>query len=430
MTERIVLVGLNHRTAPVEVRESVHVTQEMLPKVLSEIRTLDGLRGATILSTCNRTEVTATFASSETHPDTSKAGQALEAFMARSRGVPEETLRAHLYHHFDLEAVRHVFRVASSLDAMILGEPQILGQVKEAFEAARQAGATPGLLGRTFERAFRVAKRVRTETAVGDGAVSVGYAAVELARKIFDDLSRQRVLIIGSGEMAETIVENLKSHGSLSIVVSNRHYDRAVALAARHGGTTVRYDALAEAVDDADIILSATACPAHVLSREHVEELRHRRRSKPLFLIDIAVPRDIDPSLNELEGIFLYNIDDLAGVVEENRAWREAEACKAERIVDEEVLKFARTLETLEVDPLVRALTEKAEKIRLEEWEKTFRRLRGLGDEEREAVQRMTQALLKKLLSGPIVTLKQAAQNGEGHELADALQKMFRLPED
>ena len=419
--EKILLVGLNHRTAPVEVRERFALEKQG-EHPLAQLRThLPEVEEAYYLSTCNRVEYLLVT------PDRERTLSGLKDFLSRKTGLPRADFEPHLYVFEDLEAVRHLFRVACGLDSLVLGEPQILGQVKEAYrEAAGRFRTTGPILNRLLHRTFSVAKRVRTETGIGSYAISVSYAAVELAKKIFGSLKGKTVLLVGAGEMAELAAQHLLSAGAARLLVANRTLSRAVELAEHYGGEALSLEELSDGLLSADIVISSTGAPGFVITRELVRPLLRARKHRPLFLVDIAVPRDVDPALNELENVYLFDIDDLKQVVEENLARRRKEALRAERLIEEEVLKFERWLRELAVYPTIKALRERAEEIRRRELARTLPRLRNLTEEEREALEVMTEALVQKLLHAPILYLK-TGYHRMGREAIGIVRRVFDL---
>jgi glutamyl-tRNA reductase len=350
--------------------------------------------------------------------------------LAEIYGRTSAALKPYLYTYIDQEAVKHLFRVGCSLDSMVVGEPQILGQVKDAYRQATEAKTSGVILNRLLHKSFSVAKKVRTETRIGSSAVSISYAAVELAKKIFQDLKGKIALLIGAGEMAELAAEHLLSNGVERIVVANRTLERALALAKRFRGTTVSWEELAEELRRVDIIISSTGSPELILNAEQVKQRMRARRNRPLFFIDIAVPRDIDPDINRIDNVYLYNIDDLQGIVEINRADRLKEAARAEHIISAEALKFDGWLRTLEVVPTIVSLREKAEQIREAEMQKTLSQLNSLSAEEIEAIQVLTQSVAKKLLHDPILFLKRTSTRERKDLYLDVTRKLFHLDEE
>lgn len=425
MNQEILTVGLNHRTASVEVRERLALTDSQLDDANSRLRSLEGILEAVTLSTCNRVELVVCSSDSE------RGLAQIRRFLSQDEGGGMPDLERHLYAYRGAEAVRHLFRVASSLDSMVVGEPQILGQLKEAYARAASVGATGAILHRCFHKAFSVAKRVRTETGIAAGSVSVSSAAVELASKIFDRLDGKTALLIGAGKMGELTARHLVAHGVGSMMVTNRTFDRAVELAREFHATPVPFENYARYLHMADIIIGSTAATDFVLSDVQVHEALRERKGRPIFCIDLSVPRNFDPRINELSNVYLYDIDDLGGMAEENLDERAQEAEKAERIVDEEVGAFLRWLGQLEVVPTIVALREKMEAIRRGEIEKAPGALRGLSPEQQKALDALTSAIVNKILHTPLTCLKQHNHRGEAFYI-DATRRLFGLdaPED
>ncbi|MBI2461320.1 MAG: glutamyl-tRNA reductase [Candidatus Rokubacteria bacterium] len=419
----LLVVGLNHHTAPVEIRERLAFADEELPAALETLMAEDGLREAMILSTCNRVEV---WAAAETPAD---VREVLAAHLAKARGVDPEALRPLLYAREGLEAVAHLFRVAASLDSMVVGEPQILGQVKAAYARAHAAGAAGPVLSRAVHAAFRAAKRIRTETAIARSAVSVSYAAVELARKIFGDLGGKVVLLLGAGEMSELAARHFRDRGIARLLVANRTPGRAEELARQIGGEALPSREAALGNADADIVLCSTAAPGYLVTRADAQRLLAARRHRPVFFIDIAVPRNVEPSVNELDGAYLYDIDDLQAVVESNRKEREREAERAEALVLEELEKFAGRLADRAAVPTIRSLRERVEEIRQEEVTRTLVKLKDASPETRAAVEALSASLVNKILHTPIQRLK--LERGEGGRFRELVRDLFDLgPEE
>jgi len=419
----IVVLGLNHKTAPVEIRERLHFPEKDLPGPLGLLGALPDVFERLILSTCNRVEIYAVV------PEGAAARAPLQAFLAEQRDVPAETFGESLYLHVDAHAVRHVFRVASSLDSMVVGEGQILAQVKAAYALASRHQCTGPILNTLMERALHVAKQVRTDTGIGAAPVSVASVAVGLAQRIFSDLSGRTVMILGAGEMAELALTHLKEEGIHTIIVANRHHERAVELAARVGGRAIMFPQARDEMVGADIVISSTGAPHFILGREDLAEIVRRRHYRPIFLIDIAVPRDVDPQVNELDNVYLYDIDDLQGVVAANLAAREREAVQAEAIVDREVGQFMEWLQSLEVVPTILSLRERFEIIRRAEMEKALGRMGDLTPDQREAVSALTASIINKILHQPMTELKRQASSTDGHLYASILRALFRLPD-
>jgi glutamyl-tRNA reductase len=426
----IVLVGMNHDTAPLEIRERLALCWGDGAKPLSEIMKIPQVAEAMVLSTCNRLEILA-------HADEPAAAiEGLKAFLLSSgvsSGGPTLTpdqLDPCLYLYLDQEAVRHLFRVASSLDSMVMGEPQILGQVKEAYRRCVQQKTSGVILNRLLHHAFRAAKRVRTETGIANNAVSVSFAAVELAKTIFGDLEGKTVLLIGAGEMSELAARHLLSQGVSRIIIANRTFERAVQLAKDFQGAAISLDRLSEALREADIVISSTGASEYVVRVDMITAALRRRKNRLLFLIDIAVPRDIDPAAGEVDNVYLYNIDDLQGIVDENLKSRRNEAEKAEQIIAEEVLKFAGWLNTLEAVPSIVSLRKKMQEIARGELEKSSSWMKNLSEEERENVEILAASLLNKILHDPITALKEECWNGAAIPYIAAVRRLFKLDEE
>ena len=352
---KIVSIGMNHETAPLELRECLAPEVDSDRHVLAGMRNLEVIREGIFLTTCNRVE---TFFISE---NSDQAKKSIVSIFSELGRIPEERLLPCLYTYEDLDAVQHIFSVASSLDSMVVGEPQILGQIKNAYATAVKEKTSGVILNRLMHKAFHVAKRVRTETGICSSAVSISYAAVELAKKIFHLLEGKKVLLIGAGEMAELAARHLITNGVASISVANRTFERAVQVAEAFDGLPVSFDEIPQQLSDADIVITSTASQEFVITHSMVKKQLKKRRNRPLFFIDIAVPRDVDPKVNNLNNVYVYDIDDLRGVIELNMDHRQKEAVKAERIIREEVIKFGKWLKTLKVVPTIKSLRNKAE---------------------------------------------------------------------
>ncbi len=416
-----VLIGVNHRTAPVEVRERFAIPEARLPEAMRNLASHPGVEEAMIVSTCNRVEILAR---------TSDGCPGLDGFFHDFYGFDPAPYRQYLYDYREAEAVRHIFRVASSLDSMVVGEPQILGQVKEAYATARAVGTVNSQLDALLTRAFAVAKRVRNETAVASSAVSVASVAVDLAKKIFGDLDGKSVYLVGAGKMCELAARHLLAHGAKQIYVANRTYDRAVALARKFNGEALPFDQLYETVSRADIVISSTGAPHAIFRKEHGERFLKDRRGRPMFFIDIAVPRDIDPEMNKVDGIFVYDIDDLQQVVSSHVSDRHVEAERAEAIVQVEVEKFQARLQTLDVVPTIVSLQEHLETMRQAEIDRVRGRLGNLSPEQEMAVEALTRGIVNKIMHTPITTLKSAARESqEVTTVVDLVRRLFGLRE-
>ncbi len=419
----LVIIGLNHKTAPIDIREKLAFPEKEIEKALTEAHSLPSVKETMILSTCNRVEIYAISQEVET------SIQQLKDFLSRYHHLTLNLLEKYLYVYTGEQAVKHIFRVASSLDSMVLGEPQILGQIKAAYTLSAETKTSGFILHRLLHRAFSVAKRVRTETQIGDNAVSVSSVAVELAEKIFGNLDQRTVLLIGAGEMSELAARHLLSAGVQKIWVTNRSFDRALSLASEFHGEAIPFEDLYRGLKKVDIVISATDSPHYLIEKERMVKVMKERKQKPLFFIDIADPRDIAPEVGDLENIYLYNLDDLQKVANENRKGREQEAQKAEVIVEEEVAKFVRWYKSLEITPTIIALKKKCEEIRKKELEKLLSLYPHLSEKERRSLEAMTSAIVNKILHDPFVRLKQKDEEALSDIYVDALRTLFQLPE-
>jgi glutamyl-tRNA reductase len=420
------VVGLSHRTAPVEVRERFATGPDVLPAVLARLSSRRELDEVLFLSTCNRVEV---FAKSPKGGDESAVRAIREVFAEHGNAASADEIAPALYDKSGDEAVRHIFRVAASLDSMVLGEPQILGQVKDAYDAALAAGTLKSFLGRCVHRAFTVAKRVRTETALGAGTVSISSVAVDLARKIFGDLSKSTVLLVGAGEMAEQAAKSL-GKGAHAVRVCNRSFDRGAALARDFGGSVAPWDALGDELAVADVVVASTASPTYVVTRDMVKRAMKARRGKTLFIVDIAVPRNVEPSVHKIDNVYVFNVDDLEHEVAQGLAARKNEVDAAEAIVAHELDEFRAWARGLDVQPTVVALRTRTRAVLISELERTLGgRLKHLPEGDRAALQQMVESATNKLLHAPTSRLKAAAATDDGADFADALRHLFDLPE-
>ncbi len=414
------LVGLNHNSAPIEVRERLAFSEERQPGALRAVAALPGVEEVMILSTCNRVEILTRTGGAE-----EESTPALMQFLAHYHQRPLTEIEPYLYCLQQRDAIRHLFRVSSSLDSMIVGETQILGQVKSAHTLARSAGTLRGPLDEAITRSFHVAKRVRTETGIASSAVSVSYAAVELAKKIFGSLEDKKILLIGAGKMSELAARHLLNGGSTHIFVANRTLQRAEELASMLQGRAVPFQQLLEYAAQCDIIISSVAADNYILGKLEGQKLLSQRRNRPMFLIDIAVPRNIDPEINKLDNLFLYDIDDLQQVVNANLEERRREARHGEQIADQELEKYLRWLKTLDVVPTIVDLQSHLEQIRLQELARA--ELGDLTEQQREAVDLLTRGLMHKILHPPIHHLKSLAQHPDGTKLVETVRKIFNL---
>lgn len=421
----IVLVGLNHKTAPVEVREQFAFTDEACADSLRALVDGEVVREGLIVSTCNRVEVLAAAAGQRG----SEAAERLSRFLSTVRSIPFEAFSGHLYTHADEAAVRHVFRVASSLDSLVVGEPQVLGQVRHAYSLAVEAGTAGRVLHKLIHQALHVAKRVRNETGIAASAVSISYTAVELGRKIFGSLKGATVLLVGAGEMAELAAQHLASAGASRVLVANRTYETAQALAVKFGGEAVEFDALEEYLGEADIVICSTGAQHYIVTPEMAERARQSRRNRPAFFIDISVPRNVDPAVSKLSNLFVFDVDDLEAVVASNIREREREAERAELIVESEVMQFQQALRNLDIGPTVGALREKLRDIAREEFHRQRGRLGDLTPEQEQAIEAMLMSAVNKISHPVINRMRRSYDSGEDTEV-QAWRDSFGLGEE
>jgi len=419
----LIVIGLNHKTAPIEIRERLAFPEDGIEKPLSQIKSLPSLKENMILSTCNRVEIYAVV------QETEKTILDLKSFLSQYHGLSLKEFEKRLYLLVGEEAVKHIFRVASSLDSMVVGEPQILGQIKSAYNMAAEAKTSGLILHRLLHRAFHVAKRVRTETKIGNSAVSVSFVAVELAKKIFGTLEKRTVLLMGAGEMCELAAQHLVSGGIEKVLVTNRTYERAVTLAQEFRGEPIPFEEIYRGLRRVDIVISATNSPQYLLHHEEVAKVIKDRKQKPIFFIDIADPRDIEPEVGDIENVYLYNIDDLQKVANDNIQDREKEAQKAEAIVRDEVVKFVNWYQSLEVTPTIVALRKKFEEIRNKELAKILSLHPHFSDKERQSLEALTSAIINKILHNPLTLLKQKNEEAMADLYLDALRTLFGLTE-
>jgi len=412
------LIGVNHKTAPIDLRKRIAISREELPEVVRALSAVPGVAECMIVSTCNRVEILSSIESPEID---------LTGFLEQHFGLDPAVLKAHLYEHRDQQAVRHLFRVAASLDSMVVGEPQILGQVKEAFAIARAAGTVGGQLEHLLQGAFAAAKKVRSETEIGSNSVSIASVAVELARKIFGSLQGRTVFLVGAGKMCELSARHLVQQGAGKILVTNRTVERARRMAEPFHGQVVPFDQIYEAAAQADIVITSTSAPHAIFSRAHGQDFLHRRRNRPMFFIDLAVPRDVDPAMNKLEGIFVYDIDDLQSVAASHMEERSREATDAEAIIAGEVERFHQRQRTVNVAPAIVELQRQAEDLRQAELRRIQARLGSLTADQVAAVEALTRGLVNKFLHPPMQALKQAARENDSARV-EALCETWSLP--
>jgi glutamyl-tRNA reductase len=420
----LALIGVNHKTAPIELRERIAISREDLPDTTRALAAMPGVSECMIVSTCNRVELLAAVDS----PTTSLTG-----FLESQFGIEAAQIEPHIYEYRDTEAVNHLFRMAASLDSMVVGEPQILGQVKEAFAVAKASGTVAGQLEHLLQSAFAAAKKARSETGIGSNSVSIASVAVDLARKIFGSLQGRTVFLVGAGKMSELAARHLVQQGAGAILVTNRTHERARRMAEEFQGAVVPqvvpFEELYETASSADIVISSTGAPHHIFRPEHGQAFLHRRRNRPMFFIDIAVPRDVDPAMNKLDGIFVYDIDDLQQVAAAHMEERSREAMDAETLIAVEVERFQQRQRTVNLAPAIVALQRKAEEIRQGELHRIHARLGTLTPEQVAAVEALTRGLMNKFLHPPMQAIKQAAREGDSARL-DALCEAWSVSVD
>lgn len=418
----LVVLGLNHKTAPVEIREGFSFSEEQVKQGLKHLHEYDDILECAILSTCNRTEMYAVV------DDTDDALPMLQNFLARMNDNARK-MDKYLFYYTEEDCIRHLFRVVSSLESLVVGEGQILSQVKKAYSIARDTGTTSTVLNTLFNRAIAVGKKVRTKTRIAYNAVSVSYAAVELAKKVIGDLSKSNVLVLGAGEMSELTARHLVTNGVKTVFVSNRNYSRAAHLAEKFQGIAVPYEDFLKCAVDADIVITSTGAPHYIIRAWDVAHLMPKRNGRPLVLIDIAVPRDVEPEVEAIAGVQLFNIDSLEAVVESNMKERVQEAKAAEGLIQEELAEIMAKFRYLAFRPTLASLTAKVEKIRLRELKRALNKLPDITDEERKIMENMSKMLVRKLLRDPIVNINEAAGTGREHYYLDAVCQLFKLDE-
>ena len=415
------ITGVNHKSAPVEVRERLAFDESALANALLALKGRPGFCEGMILSTCNRVEIALT------SEENAKATVAVEEFLADARQVQREWVAPYLYHFEDSEAIRHLFRVAASLDSMVVGEPQILGQLKSAYSLAKEHGAVSGFMDALLTRAFNVAKRVRSETEIGANAVSVSYAAVELAREIFGSLKDKKVMIVGAGKMSELAARHLRRSGAGRILVTNRTHERAVEMAQLFDGKIVDYTRFLASLPDVDIVITSSGAPHYIILRDDMKKVIEARKNRPMFLIDIAVPRNVEPSVNELDNVFLYDIDDLQKVIDTNLKGRMSSAEEAEAIVHEEVERMMARLKARELAPTIIQLQDELERMRAAEVARMRSKLGPLTPEQEQAIDALTKGMMNKIAHGPISEMRRQSSLPDGHQIISAVRKVFRL---
>jgi glutamyl-tRNA reductase len=420
MSELLAL-GVSHKTAPLDLRERLSLTEGSAVGALGELTAAEGIHEAAAISTCNRTELYLVVS------DTVQAESTALGVLTRQAEIRPTELLGHLYSLRSSEAARHLFQVTAGLDSMILGEAEIQGQVKRAYELAMVEGATGLILNRLFHGALSAGGRAREETGISEKGVSIPSVAVELARRTLGDLSDRRVLVVGAGETAELVAKALVTRGVATVFVANRHYDRAIGLAQRFGGDAVRFEELPEQLQSADIVVSATNSPHHIVERDGLEHVMAQRSERPLLAIDLAVPRDIEPACREIAGVTVHDIDDVQQIVERNESGREAEAQQAERIVDTELDRFEHWLGLQEVVPTISALREHGDEVVRRVLAENEGRWESLSDADRERLEKMAGAIASRLLHDPTLRIRRSACSGESYVLVSALRELFGL---
>ena len=417
----LILVGVNHKTTPVEIREKLAFTKGKIEESVDRLLNFPDIIEHTILSTCNRVEIYARANGQNS------AIQSIKQFICDFHGLSAVQLEEHFYSYSNEAAIEHLFRVSSSLDSMILGESQILGQVKDAYSLAKDLRSTGLVLNQLFEKAFSIAKKVREETGIAERSVSISSAAVELAQKIFDDLENHTVMLVGTGEMAELAAKHLISYGVKTVYVTSRTYERAANLARTLNGSALDFEAFKNELYRADIVITSTSASSFIITKDMVAKAIHERKNKPIFFIDIAVPRDIEPDVNDLENVYLYDIDDLHVVVSANMKEREKESENAMHLISQEVNKFNNWLGTLDAVPTIVEIRKRVENIGNQEMERTLKKIPHLSEEDKKIICQMKNSMINKILHKPTIKLKQKTQSEDGHVYLKAIRHLFHL---
>jgi glutamyl-tRNA reductase len=415
------ITGVSHKTAPVEVRERLAFREDVLPRALADLKSRTGVAEAVVVSTCNRVEIIVTT------DDAADPQSIVDAFLNDVKGISTAGIEPHFYRHEGRDAIHHLFRVAASLDSLVVGEPQILGQLKTAYTVAKNSGAVCGWLEALLARSFSVAKRVRSETGIGQMAVSVGYAAVELARKIFGSLNHRTVMLVGAGKMSELAARHLRRSGASHVFVTNRTHERAVELSKLFQGTPVEYTRFTSMLPEVDILIASSGAPHYILSPADMQRVISARRNRPMFLIDIAVPRNIDPAVNKIDNLFLYDIDDLQEVVNANLRERMKEAEHAEALVAQEVDQMMARLKVQEITPTIVGLQGQFEQIRQAELDKVRRKFGPLSPEQEQALEMLSRGIINKVAHGPISELRLHAGRPDGVHIIASIRRAFHL---
>ncbi|MCR8644179.1 glutamyl-tRNA reductase [Paenibacillus sp. N1-5-1-14] len=419
----IVVVGLNHRTAPVEVREKFTFAQGDLPQALQELKNTKSVLECVVVATCNRTEI---YAVVDKLP---RYSHYIRGFIEKWFNVPREQFRDYLYSYEEDKAIRHLFKVTAGLNSMIIGETQILGQVKDAFFLAQQNQATGTMFNELFKQAITTAKRAHYETSIAENAVSVSYAAVELGKRIFGSYANKKVLIVGAGKMGELTLKHLRVSGLKQLYVVNRTFSKALELAESAGGTACQFERLAELLTEVDVVITSTGATEFVLTHKMLQTVVAQRKSRPLFMMDIAVPRDADPKIGELANVFLYDIDDLEALVESNMEERQKEAAKIELMIDNEMIAFEMWQRTLGVAPLIQALHQKASSVHEETMDSLLKKLPELDERQIKVIRKLTKSIVNQMLRDPIVRIKEMSAQRHGDEALDYFTQIFALEE-
>lgn len=417
----ILVVGLNHKTAPVEIREKLAFNDQTVPRALIELRNCMPGVETVILSTCNRVEIYAAASDAEERFDD------ISRFLADFHELNPDDFLPHLYRYTDRDAVRHLFSVSCSLDSMVVGEAEVLGQVKRAYMFALEEGVTGKVLNNLFQRAFGVAKNVRTSSSIGERKISVASVAVEFALKIFSDFSDKTVMIIGAGEMGELTLKHMVERGISALIVANRTYEKAVELADQYDGMAIKYESFAENMHRADVVICTSGAPHYILHPKQFPPLLRARRNRPMLLIDIAVPRDIHPDVENIDNVYLYNIDDLQRVVNENIEFREKELEQCSSLIETETDNFMGWLRTLDVDSMIVQFREALHDVRRDELTRALNKLPELGESEKQEIEYLTERIVNKILNQPTQFLKKEASRGAGYRYIDALKDLFGL---
>ena len=417
----LILVGVNHKTTPVEIREKLAFTKGKIEESVDRLLNFPDIIEHTILSTCNRVEIYARANGQNS------AIQSIKQFICDFHGLSAVQLEEHFYSYSNEAAIEHLFRVSSSLDSMILGEAQILGQVKDAYSLAKDLRSTGLVLNQLFEKAFSIAKKVREETGIAERSVSISSAAVELAQKIFDDLENHTVMLVGTGEMAELAAKHLISYGVKTVYVTSRTYERAANLARTLNGSALDFEAFKNELYRADIVITSTSASSFIITKDMVAKAIHERKNKPIFFIDIAVPRDIEPDVNDLENVYLYDIDDLHVVVSANMKEREKESENAMHLISQEVNKFNNWLGSLDAVPTIVEIRKRVENIGNQEMERTLKKIPHLSEEDKNIICQMKNSMINKILHKPTIKLKQKTQSEDGHVYLKAIRHLFHL---